>query len=63
MRELTEREAQVVELVAAGRSNKQIARELGISEPTVKPHVSSILLKLGCGNRAQAAVFWRERAE
>jgi DNA-binding NarL/FixJ family response regulator len=58
---LTERERAVLRLVAAGRSNKQIARHLGITERTVKFHVTSILNKLGADNRAQAVALAAER--
>jgi len=51
---LTNREAQVLSLLARGRANKEIAAELVISERTVKFHVSSILSKLGAGNRTEA---------
>ncbi len=51
---LSERERTVLRKVADGRSTKQIARELGITERTVKFHVSSIMNKLGAENRAQA---------
>lgn len=51
---LSAREHAVLRDVAAGRSTKQIARALGITERTVKFHVSSIMNKLGAGNRAQA---------
>lgn len=51
---LTERQRAVLRLVAAGLSNKQIARSLAISERTVKFHVTSILGKLQAENRAQA---------
>ena len=51
---LTAREAQVLRLLAHGRANKEIAAELVISERTVKFHVSSILAKLGAGNRTEA---------
>src|SRR4029453_11549627 len=43
--------------LARGRSNRQIARGLGIGEETVKAHVSSILAKLGLADRTQAAIF------
>lgn len=52
--ELTERELEVLELVAAGQSNRAIAGELGISENTVKFHLGSIYAKLGAAGRAQA---------
>lgn len=51
---LSARERAVLREVAAGRSTKQIARALGITERTVKFHVSSIMNKLGADNRAQA---------
>ena len=53
--ELTPREIDVLRLVAAGRSNKRIADELGLSEATVRTHVSNILAKLGADDRTQAA--------
>jgi DNA-binding NarL/FixJ family response regulator len=54
---LSEREVQVLRLLAHGSANKQIARDLGIAEKTVKTHVSSILGKLGVQSRTQAALF------
>jgi len=57
---LTERERAVLRLVAAGRGNKEIARELGVVEGTVKNHVSTILDKLRAANRTQAALLARE---
>ena len=53
---LSERETEVLRLVARGKANKEIARELGIGEQTVKTHVSSILGKLGVESRTQAAL-------
>lgn len=53
---LTSREAEVLQLIAAGRDNPDIARELFISQSTVKRHVEAILDKLGVENRVQAAV-------
>lgn len=50
----TAREGEVLGLLARGLSNKQIARELNISEHTVKFHISSLYAKLGVGNRAEA---------
>jgi len=55
--ELTVRELEVLRLVAAGNSNKQIAAILSISEPTVKGHVSNILTKMGVGDRTQAVTL------
>jgi DNA-binding NarL/FixJ family response regulator len=52
---LTEREIEVVELLAQGLPNKAIAGRLGISDQTVKFHVSSICGKLGAANRTEAA--------
>jgi NarL family two-component system response regulator LiaR len=53
---LTERETEVLRLLALGRANKEISLELGISEKTVKTHVSSILAKLNVPSRTQAAL-------
>jgi DNA-binding NarL/FixJ family response regulator len=53
---LTQRQVEVLNLVADGKSNKQIAYELSISEMTVKAHVTAILRKLGVVSRAQAIV-------
>src|SRR4029077_18553177 len=55
--QLTPRERQVLELIAAGRSNKRIALELGIAEKTVKTHVGHVLAKLGVTDRTQAALL------
>jgi len=55
--ELTERERQVVRLVAMGRSNREIAEELYISEKTVKTHISNILGKLNLEHRTQLAIY------
>lgn len=54
---LTERETEVLRLIAAGQANKQIARALNIGEKTVKTHVSNILAKLGVQSRTQAALY------
>jgi NarL family two-component system response regulator LiaR len=54
---LTERETEVLRLVARGRANKQISHSLSIGEKTVKAHVSSILAKLGVQSRTQAALY------
>lgn len=58
---LSEREREVLRLIAEGRSNADIARKLVLSEKTVKSHVRNILSKLHLVDRTQAAVFaWRE---
>ena len=59
--DLSERELEVLRLIAAGRTNTEIAQELVISEKTVKGHVSNILSKLHMLDRTQAAVFaWQQ---
>lgn len=60
-KELTEREMEVLRLIAKGYSNSMIAEELVISENTVKGHVSNILSKLHLADRTQAAVYaWQQ---
>jgi two-component system, NarL family, response regulator LiaR len=54
---LTERETDVLRLLALGKANKEIAAQLHISETTVKTHVSNILVKLGVPSRTQAALY------
>jgi len=56
MEKLTEREAEIVSLIAEGKSNKDIAIELGMAEQTVKNHITKIFLKLGVRNRTEAAL-------
>lgn len=58
---LTEREIDVVRLIAAGNSNKQIADQLSIGEATVKSHVTNILSKLGANDRAHAVTIGLKR--
>jgi DNA-binding NarL/FixJ family response regulator len=58
--ELTDREQQVLDLVAEGLANKQVARRLGITERTVKAHLTRIYEAIGVGDRTSAAV-WAHR--
>jgi DNA-binding NarL/FixJ family response regulator len=57
---ITPRELEVIQLVADGRSNKAIARELGVKEQTVKNHLGRIMRKLGAENRVEVALMARE---
>lgn len=59
--DLTEREAEVLRLIARGATNREIAKRLSISEGTVKNHVSNILSRLGLRDRTQAAIYAHER--
>lgn len=56
-RDLTRREAEILDCLTAGASNKQIARDLGITEATVKIHMKSLIRKIGVRNRTQAALW------
>lgn len=57
---LTPRERNVLQFICEGRSNKEIARELGLQEPTVKLHVTSLYRKIGVKNRTRAALLAKE---
>lgn len=57
---LTERELQVLKGLTQGKANKEIARDLDISEPTVKLHMKTLYRKVGASNRTQAAMIARE---
>jgi len=59
--ELTPRQREVLERIAAGKTNFEIAQELGIGLEGVKHHVSEILGRLGVDSREQAAGWWREQ--
>jgi DNA-binding NarL/FixJ family response regulator len=59
---LSEREIEVLRLVATGATNREIAEQLVISEGTVKNHISNILNRLGLRDRTQAALYAREQA-
>ncbi len=58
--ELSAREVEVLRLVAGGLANKQIARKLGISERTVKAHLTNVFQRLGVTDRTQAALWAQE---
>ncbi len=57
---LSRRELQVLEGLAQGKSNKEIARDLDLQEPTIKLHVKTLYRKIGAGNRTQAALIAKE---
>lgn len=57
---LTEREEQILRLVSSGYSNKEVGRELGLQEKTVKHHMTNILQKLQVRNRTEAAILARK---
>ena len=61
LRDMTDREREVLDLIVRGRRNRQIAQALGITEGTVKIHVGNILTKLGVGHRTEAAAVAMER--
>lgn len=61
--ELTEREKQVLNLVASGLSNKRVAIELDLHEKTVKHHMTRILAKMKVTNRTEAALALRDATE
>ena len=58
--DLSAREREVLDLLALGRANKQIARELGISERTVKVHVGNVFRRIGVQDRTSAAIWARD---
>jgi DNA-binding NarL/FixJ family response regulator len=60
--DLTERELEVLRLIAKGATNREIAKELVISEGTVKNHISNILSRLNVRDRTQAAIYARDQA-
>lgn len=57
LRELTPQQFRVLQMVGTGQLNKQIAHELGVSEATIKAHMTAILRKLGASNRTQAVLI------
>lgn len=57
-RHLSQRETEVLQMVSAGMTNSQIARELALSTHAVKFHLASVYRKLGVGNRTEAAVAY-----
>lgn len=63
IRDLTEREYDVLRLVAAGLSNKRIARDLDLHEKTIKHHLTRIFSKLDVSNRTEAAMAYRDAGE
>lgn len=60
LEQLTPQQFKVLQCIADGLLNKQIAYELGVQETTIKQHASAILRKLGCVNRTQAGILFRE---
>lgn len=60
---LTAKELKIITLLAAGKTNKEIARELGKAYETTKTQVYTIYAKVGCRNRVECAVWWVGRSE
>jgi DNA-binding NarL/FixJ family response regulator len=60
---LTEQERRILDLIAEGRTNRQIAESMFLAEKTVKNYVSGLLRKLGVDRRTEAAVYAVERAQ
>jgi DNA-binding NarL/FixJ family response regulator len=60
LRQLTERQAEILRLVAEGLSNKEVALRLELQEKTVKHHMTGVLSKLNVRNRTEAALMMRE---
>ena len=58
---LSRRELQVLEGLSQGKSNKEIARDLDLQEPTIKLHVKTLYRKIGAANRTQAALMAKEQ--
>ena len=58
---LTKRETEVLRALSEGKSNKEIARDLGLQEVTIKLHVKTLCRKLEAKNRTQAAMIARDR--
>ena len=57
---LSKRELQVLQGLTEGKSNKEIARDLDVQEPTVKLHMKTLYRKIGASNRTQAALLARD---
>ena len=60
---LSDRELQVLRLVSTGLANKQVARQLGITERTVKVHLGNVFRRIGVGDRTSAALWAREHLD
>ncbi|MBI5649408.1 MAG: response regulator transcription factor [Chloroflexi bacterium] len=61
MSNFSERESEVLSLVAEAKCNKEIARTLGVTERTVEFHITNIFKKLGLGSRMEAALWLKEQ--